>query len=48
MSKVPDFAVETLSAPAKMPDRMTAELLALIRAGDYLPGTRLPPEMRHA
>lgn len=47
MSKT-EFPIETLSAPAKMPDRVTAALLSLIRTGDYLPGARLPSEMSMA
>ncbi|MET0961909.1 MAG: FadR/GntR family transcriptional regulator [Noviherbaspirillum sp.] len=47
MSKT-EFPIETLSTPAKMPDRVTAALLSLIRTGDYLPGARLPSEMSMA
>ena len=42
------FPIETLAAPAKMPDRVTAALLSLIRTGDYQPGERLPSEMHMA
>ncbi len=44
----PEFPIETLAAPSKMPDRVTAALLSLIRTGDYLPGARLPSEMSMA
>ena len=43
-----EFPIETLAAPAKMPDRVTAALLSLIRTGDYPPGSRLPSEMSMA
>lgn len=48
MSKMPELPIETLSTTAKMPDRVTAALLSLIRAGDYQPGARLPSEMSMA
>ena len=44
----PEFPIETLGPPSKMPDRVTAALLSLIRTGDYLPGARLPSEMSMA
>lgn len=44
----PAFPIEALAAPSKMPDRVTAALLSLIRTGDYPPGARLPSEMRMA
>ena len=47
MTKV-EVPFETLPIPAKMPDRVTAALLSLIRKGDYLPGARLPSEMSMA
>lgn len=40
--------VEPLAAPVKMPDRVTAALLDLIRGGEYPAGARLPTEMEMA
>ena len=48
MTKLHDLPIATLSATAKMPDRVTAALLSLIRTGEYPPGARLPSEMRMA
>ena len=48
MTKLQDLPIATLSATAKMPDRVTAALLSLIRTGEYPPGARLPSEMRMA
>ena len=39
------FRIEPLMHPAKMPDRVTASLLQLIRSGDYPAKARLPTEM---
>lgn len=39
------FRVEPLINPVKMPDRVTAALLNLIRSGDYPAKSRLPTEM---
>lgn len=39
------FQVEPLLNPVKMPDRVTAALLQLIRSGDYPAKARLPTEM---
>lgn len=40
-----EFRVEPLMNPVKMPDRVTAALLNLIRSGDYPAKSRLPTEM---
>lgn len=42
------FRVEPLSAPVKMPERVTAALLELIRNGNYPAKSRLPSEMEMA
>lgn len=42
------FRVEPLASPVKMPDRVTAALLELIRGGEYPAGARLPTEMEMA
>lgn len=48
MTNAPEFRVEPLVNPVKMPDRVTAALLALIRNGDYPARSRLPSEMEMA
>lgn len=48
MSSAPLFQVEPLSAPSKMPDRVTHALLELIRGGAYPPKSRLPSEAEMA
>ncbi len=42
------FPVEPLTAPAKMPDRVTQALLELIRSGTYPAKSRLPSEAEMA
>lgn len=44
MTISPKFEVEPLEATAKMPERVTDALLALIRSGTYPPKSRLPSE----
>ncbi|MDB5839621.1 MAG: GntR family transcriptional regulator [Herminiimonas sp.] len=48
MRNPPEFRVEPLVNPVKMPDRVTAALLQLIRNGDYPAKSRLPSEMEMA
>ncbi len=48
MANAPEFRVEPLLNPVKMPDRVTAALLELIRSGDYPAKSRLPSEMEMA
>lgn len=48
MPTAPLFQVEPLTAPTKMPDRVTQALLELIRNGTYPPKTRLPSEAEMA
>lgn len=45
MTNETEFRVEPLMNPVKMPDRVTAALLNLIRSGDYPAKSRLPTEM---
>lgn len=48
MPNPPVFRVEPLMNPVKMPDRVTAALLELIRSGEYPAKSRLPSEMEMA